>query len=411
MKRLITAVLVLILLFTFTAIAKTQTPSWPYFHGPKRDNISTETGLLKSWPTDGPKLLWKFSDCGLGYSGPAIVDGMIFTAGDFNDVEYVIALDTNGKELWRTPNGSSWTGSHPGSRTTPTYDKGVLYHMNPVGRIAALKARSGKEIWAIDLQEAFGAKFGIWAMSENLIVDGGLVFCLPGGEKALAAALDKKTGKVVWTNNDLDETAAYCTPAIVTYKGRRLLLTLSQRSLIGLDAKTGELLFSHPHITPHDQNITVPVFKDGHIFIASGHSGGGRLLKINDDVNSVEEVWFNEELDNCHGGIILQDGYLYGSACKKGGKGFFCVDMISGDVKYMGQIEKVSLTSADDNFYAITQKGLVFLIPCSSNEFKITCSFQLPMESNIPTFAHPVICGGKLYLRQDNNLYAFDIKE
>jgi len=127
--------------------------SWPYFHGPARDNISTETDLLKKWPAEGPKLLWRFSGCGHGYSGVSIADGMIFTAGDFGHVEKVIALDMAGRLLWEAPNGKSWNGPHPGSRTTPAYSDGVVYQMNPTGRLAAYEARSGKELWAVDLQE------------------------------------------------------------------------------------------------------------------------------------------------------------------------------------------------------------------------------------------------------------------
>lgn len=406
-----TAVLLLSLFAGLAAVyANERTSSWPNFHGPNRDNISEETGLLSKWPVEGPRLVWKFSRCGRGYSGVSLADGMIFTAGDFGDVEMVIALDMNGRQLWKSPNGKSWTGPQPGSRTTPTYSEGILYQMNPAGRLAAFRARSGKELWAVDLRERFGAKHGIWAMSENVIVEGDYVFCVPGGSKALVAALDKNTGETVWTNTELQETAAYCTPALVTHRGVDMLVTLTQKSVIGVNAKTGKLLWSHPHVTKYDQNITTPVFKDGHVFVASGHSGGARLVKIGGEGDSAKEIWWNEELDNCHGGVIFQDGYIYGSACKKGGKGFFCVDFLTGDVRYLKKMEKLSLTCADGMLYGLSQQGKVLLIAHGPDKFEIVSSFELPKPGKMPAFAHPVVCGRTLYLRQAENLFAYDIR-
>ena len=393
------------------AANRRQPASWPHFHGPGRDNISTETDLLPKWPAEGPKLVWRSSSCGHGYSGVSIADGMIFTAGDFGPAEKVIALDMAGLPLWESPNGKSWTGPHPGSRTTPAYNDGIVYQMNPTGRLAAWRARSGKELWAVDLQERFGAKYGIWAMAENVIVEGDHVYCVPGGSKALVAALDKKTGKTVWTNTELKETAAYCSPALVSYKGIDMLITLTQKSVIGVDIKTGKLLWSHPHVTKHDQNITTPVFDEGFIFVASGHSGGGRVVKINDQVNGVKEIWWNKELDNCHGGVIYQHGHIYGSACRQGGKGFFCVNLRTGKVQYLDKkLEKLSFTCADGMLYGISQKGMMFLIAHSPEQFEIAGSFQLPLDSRMPAFAHPVICDGKLYLRQNRNLSVYDIR-
>ncbi|MCH8120737.1 MAG: PQQ-like beta-propeller repeat protein [Planctomycetes bacterium] len=406
-----TAVLLLGLFLGLVAVkANERTSFWPNFHGPNRDNISRETGLLSRWPDGGPKLIWKFSGCGRGYSGVSLADGMILTAGDFNDVEMVIALDMNGCLLWKSPNGKSWTGPQPGSRTTPTYSEGVLYQMNPTGRLAAFHARSGEELWAVDLRERFGAKYGIWAMSENVIVEGDHVFCVPGGSKALVAALDKHTGETVWTNTGLQETAAYCTPALVTHEGVDTLVTLTQKSVIGVDARTGKLLWSHPHVTRRDQNITTPVFSDGYVFAASGHSGGGRLVKINGEDNSTEEIWWKEELDNCHGGVIFEDGYIYGSACRKGGKGFFCVEFLTGDIRYLKKMEKLSLTCADGMLYGLSQQGKVMLIEYGPDKFEIASSFELPKPGKMPAFAHPVVCGGRLYLRQGENLFAYDVR-
>lgn len=403
-------VLPVLLTIVFVGAAYAQQDSWPRFHGPRNDNISDDTGLLTEWPDDGPKMIWTRSDCGCGFSGVSIADGMIFTAGDFGDVEKVTALDMDGNPLWQSPNGKTWPGPYPGSRTTPTFDDGMLYHMNPTGRLAAYRARSGKEVWAVDLGDRFGARYGTWAMAENVIVEGDLVFCIPGGSKALATALNKKSGETVWTCNELDETAAYCSPVIATVNGTRQLLAVSQKSVISLDIQTGKLLWSHPHVAKHDQNITAPLVSGDLVFIASGHSAGGRLLKVNADSSGVEEVWWKEELDNCHGGVILLDGLIYGSACKAGGRGFFCVDFKTGAARYFDKsIEKLSLTAADGKLYGLTQRGEMLLIETDVKAPTIVSRFQVPKKGKDFAFAHPVICGGRLYARYSENLCVYDL--
>jgi len=385
-------------------------PWWPCFHGPERDNISRETGLLKEWPEEGPELLWKFTDCGEGFSGVSLADGKIFTAGDFGDVEKVLAFAMDGRLLWQTPNGESWTGPYPGSRTTPTFDDGMLYQMGPKGRLAAFRASSGEEVWVVDLVKEFGARYGIWSMTENVAVEGDLLFCIPGGSKALVVALNKKTGQTVWTNTALDETAAYCSPILVDHGGVRQLIALAQKSVIGVDIRTGKLLWSHFHITRHDQNVNAPVFSDGYVFTASGHSGGGRLLKLKSDSSGAEEVWWDEDLDNCHGSAMLVDGHLYGSACRSGGKGFFCAEFLTGQIRYREKMAKLSLTFAEGLIYALTQKGEVLLIKPRPDQFDVVSKFQTPADSRALAWAHPVVCGGRLYIRRGQVLYAYKIR-
>ncbi|MEW6355140.1 MAG: PQQ-binding-like beta-propeller repeat protein [Planctomycetota bacterium] len=388
-----------------------EAPSWPTFHGPNRDNISPETGLLKRWPEGGPPLLWKFSECGEGFSSVTIAEGMIFTSGDIGDDEVLIALSMEGEPLWKSPNGECWDGPYPGARATPTYDEGCLYHMGPNGRLASFDAKTGKERWAVDLPTVFGAKHGTWAFAENVNVEGDRVFCVPGGKKALVAALNKRTGKPVWVNSDLEERAGYCSPLIVKYKGARQLITLTQKSVIGVDIKRGKLLWSHPHVTPMDQNVTMPIFQDGYIFVASGHSAGGKLLQLGRGRHPVTELWCNKELDNCHGGVILLENRLYLSACKAGGKAFFCADLKTGKViKSDDSIDKLSLAYADGMLYGITEKGKTYLIAVKPDGFAVVSEFQLPKESRSPCFAHPVICGGRLYLRHGVNLYVYDVR-
>ena len=386
-------------------------PSWPEFHGAGRTNISSETGLLKRWPEGGPPLVWKFSECGTGYSGVAIAQGMIFTAGDFGPVEMLLAFDLDGKLLWKSPNGEAWGMASPGSRTTPTYDDGTLYQMNPTGRLAAFDAQSGKSLWAVDLKSEFEAKYGVWALAENVIVDGGKVLCMPGGPKGRVVALDKRTGKTLWANTEIEHSAAYCSPVIVTHAGVRQLITMTQQSVVGVDVETGKLVWSAPFVPTSPQNALTPVFQDGQLFVACGHSTGGTLMKIEPDARTASTVWHREDLDNCHGGAILVDGKLFGSGCRLGGKNFYCVDFLTGTtIKLDKTLGKVGITCADEMIYCLNHQGTMSLLAVTADGFDVVSQFNLKRKPANSYLAHPVVCGGRLYLRCDEDLYAYDIR-
>ena len=386
-------------------------PSWPEFHGPGRQNISPEKGLLKKWPDGGPRLEWKFSHCGQGFSGVAVAAGKIFTAGNCDDVETLLALSMDGRLLWKSPNGHAWHGPSPGSRTTPTYDDGALYQMTAGGRLAAFRADSGREIWAVDLPAVFEAKVGFWAFAENVIVDGDRVLCMPGGSKGRVVALDKRSGKTLWANTEIEYPAAYCSPTIVTYRGVRQLLTMTQKSVVGVDVQSGKLVWSAPFVPRSPQNALTPVFHDGYVFVACGHSSGGSLLKIDPDTRSAALVWHRKDLDNCHGGAIFLDGKLYGCGCRQGGKNFYCVDFLTGADRQMDKtLGKVGITCADGMLYLLNHRGRVSLLAITAKGFDIVSQFDLEKRPDNTYLAHPVVCGGRLYLRCDDDLYAYDIR-
>jgi outer membrane protein assembly factor BamB len=386
-------------------------PGWPEFHGPGRTNLSPEKGLLKKWPEGGPRLVWKNSQCGEGYSGVAIAEGMIFTAGDFDDVEMILALDMDGKLLWKSPNGAAWRGASPGSRTTPTYSDGALYQMNPDGRLAACEARSGKPLWAVDLKARFEGEHGIWAFAENVIVEGDKVLCMPGGPKGRVVALDKRTGKTVWANTRIEHSAAYCSPVVVTHGGARQLITMTQKSVVGVDVQSGELLWTFPFVPRSPQNALTPVYQDGYVFVACGHSSGGTVFKINPDSSGATQVWYRKDLDNCHGGAILTDGKLFGCGCRQGGKSFYCVDFLTGKTIQLDKtLGKVGISYADGMLYCLNHRGMMSLVAVTPEGFEIVSQFDLGKKPDNTYLAHPVICGGRMYLRCEQTLFAFDIR-
>jgi outer membrane protein assembly factor BamB len=386
-------------------------PGWPEFHGPGRVNVSTETGLLKKWPADGPRLIWKYSPCGQGYSGVSIAQGSIFSAGNFDDVETLVALGMDGRLLWKSPHGPAWHGPSPGARTTPTYDDGTLYQMTAAGRLGAFAADSGKLRWDVDLPDTFGAESGVWGFAENVIVEGGKVLCLPGGSKGRAVALDKHTGKVLWTNTEIDQKAAYCSPVVVAYGGHRQLITMTQKTVVGVDVESGKLLWSAPFVPRSPQNALTPVFHDGYVFVACGHSSGGSLFKIDLAGHGATLVWHRKDLDNCHGGAVLVEGNLYGCGCRQGGKSFYCVDFLSGATHQLDKtLGKVGITCAEGMLYCLNHRGRMFLLAMKPEGFEIVSQFDLDKKPDNSYLAHPVVCGGRLYLRCADDLYAYDIR-
>ena len=385
---------------------------WPTHHGgPERQNLSVETGLLSSWPEAGPPLVWQADQCGTGFSGVSIADGRIFTAGNFGATEMVTALDLDGRLLWRQPSGTAWRQASPGSRSTPTYHAGSVYMVNPQGLLTAFDAATGQVRWNVDLVERFEARWGVWGLSENLIVEDGRVLCMPGGFKGRVVALDSESGDTLWANTEIDYTAAYCSPTMVNHRGTRQWISMTQRSVVSLDPETGELLWTVPFPPRTPQNALTPLYHEDHLFVAAGHSTGGTLLKISDDSRSASVVWHRRELDNCHSGSILLDGKLFGAACRNGGRHFYCVDFLTGQpLQEDRTLGKVGLTSAEGMIYALGYRGVMSLLSVSERGFEIVSQFELPRQPPNTYLAHPVICDGRLYLRGDDRLWVFDIR-
>ena len=384
---------------------------WPTFHGPQRDNMVRETGLLKQWPPEGPPRLYKFSGCGKGYAAVSIANGLIFTSGDFGAEEMVLALDTEGRLQWKAPNGKAWKGPQPGARTTPTFDDGLVYHLGPHGRLAALEAASGKPVWSVDIAETFEASTRTWGYTENLLVVDDKVLCMPGGNKGRVVALDKKTGRTLWANTEITDRAAYSSPILATHGGARQFITLARSTVLGVDVDSGRLLWSHEHESTCDQNVTSPIYHQGRVFVSSGHRAGARVVELSPDSRRAAQLWFGTRLDNCHGGVVLRDGYLYGSGCRLYNKGLLCVEFATGRVVYQAkEIGKVSLTHAEGLLYCFDNDGEMLLVKATPEAATVVSRFKLPRQGADPALTHPVVCGGRLYLRDLDELFVYDIR-
>lgn len=385
---------------------------WPAFHGPKRDNLSGETGLLRQWPQDGPPLLWKSTNCGKGYSAVSVADGSLFLSGDFGDQEFVLALDMQGRLRWKTPHGKAWKGAQPGARTTPTYDNGRVYHLGPHGSLSAFDAQTGRAIWTVDICERFESSVRTWGYTENLLIDGDRLLLMPGGTKGRVVALDKSTGRTLWANTEISDRAAYSSPIVAEHGGVRQFIALARSTVLGVDVKTGQLLWSHEHESTCDQNVTSPIYHDGRVFVTSGHRAGARVVQLSPDGKKAEQVWFGTRLDNCHGGVVLLNGHLYGSGCRLYNKGLLCVEFATGKVRYQAkEIGKVSVTHADGLLYCYDNDGEMLLVNATPEAASIVSRFKVPRaETTEHTLTHPVVCEGRLYLRHLDELFAYDIR-
>ena len=403
-----------LLVTTLLAAAPGVTGDWPQFHGPKRNNISAETGLLKRWPEAGPKLLWTARGLGHGFSSISVKGDRLFTAGNIGDHTVVTAMDLTGKRQWQTRCGRAWTrrGLHPGTRGTPTLDGDRLYYETPLGEVVCLEAASGKKLWGLNILRRFGGKNIRWALSESLLVDGDRLICSPGGPEAGVVALDKRTGKVVWRCKTGDQ-AGYASPVLAEYKRLRMILTLTLKAMIGVNAETGKLLWRVEHLSYADENILRPIYHDGHVFVSTV-AAGSRKWKINVEgkTASVEEVWKSKQMDNHHGGVVLLDGHLYGSSCAFNRNKWICLNWRSGKTLYVADgVGKGSLTVANGMLFILGERGSMGLVLASPEAHTVVSRFELPEGGRGRWWAHPVVCGGRLYLRHGEFLYAYEVKE
>jgi outer membrane protein assembly factor BamB len=385
---------------------------WPQFHGPNRDNISSETGLQKEWSADGPTLLWTAHGLGHGYSSVSMADGRMYTAGNIDGATVITALDMDGKPLWTFKNGPAWEGAHEGTRGTPTIDGDRVYHENPLGDVVCVEARTGRPLWTVNILKAFGSKNIRWALAESLLVDGDRVICCPGGPEACIAALDKMTGKTVWTAKGTGELAGYASPTLFQQDGLRIVVTLNAKAMIGVNADTGELLWRVKHTSLFDENVLQPIYHDGCLFVSSLGNGSVKWkVRVVGNQASVEELWRSKQLDNHHGGVVLVDGHLYGSSALYNLARWICLDWETGEMKYSSRgVGKGSLTYADGMLYTLSKRSKMGLVAATPAGHEVISEFRIPRGGEGPTWAHPVVCGGRLYIRHGEFLYAYDVK-
>lgn len=389
-------------------------PGWPQWRGKRRDGISEEAGLLGSWPPGGPPLLWTASELGRGWASPIVVGDRVYVPGDVGEQLVIFAFDTSGKLLWKTTNGRAWLGSYPGCRASCAYSEGRLYHCNAYGRVACFDSQSGKELWAVSILETFGGREIPWGISECLLVYQDRVILTPGGRRALMAALDKKTGRTLWTTPPIapDDFVSHSSPIIFRFGGRVVVANCSAAYGFGVDADTGELLWTVPLRNQFDTNVSTPIFGDGRIFYVTPYTQLGRQYRLaTASEKFVAELVWTHPVDTVTGSGVLVDGVLWIGGYRRP-KWWFAIDWQTGrTLAETKQLTTGAAVYADKRLYVLDESGKVALIDPSRKQFDFAGEFQLPCGKVRDAWAHPVICDGRLYLRHHAAMWCYDIRQ
>lgn len=409
--------------------APDRSAEWPQWRGPNRDGISKASGLLTQWPEAGPPLAWKASGLGGGFSSLAITGGRIYTLGDRDGAQQVIALSgTDGKVLWTARVGPVWDDQYGGPRSTPTVDGGRIYALGSDGDLVAVEAASGKEVWRKNLERDFGGQvMSRWKWSESPLVDGDRLIVTPGSPQALLVALDKKTGKEIWRAKAADlgpkgkDGAGYAAAVISNGGGVKQYVQLTGRGLVGVRASDGKLLWSYNKVANDVANIPTPVIKGDYVFTSTGYQTGSALLKLAKagDGVTAQEVYFlpAKSFQNHHGGFVLLGDHIY--AGHGHNRGYpICLEMATGKIAWGGEVDETkgpgtgsaAVTAADGHLYFRYQNGKMALIEATPQGYREKGSFDIPGVDK-PSWSHPVVLDGKLYLREQDNLYVYDVRK
>jgi outer membrane protein assembly factor BamB len=404
-----TCAAIMLLCFSFTAAAQSAAGDWPQWRGPNRDGISAETGLLKQWPTEGPPLVWKATGAGRGYSSVAIAGGRLYTLGLRGEREYVLAFDiATGKEVWATAHGGAYRDSRgDGPRGTPTVEGDRLYALGGNGDLSCMETRTGRIVWAMNILKKFGGENIGWGISESPLVIGDRVLVNAGGPGASIVALNKRDGSVLWKTQS--DKAGYSSAIPLQVGGKTQVVFFTQERALGLDPNDGKVLWEYSRPSNNVANVATPVVRGNRVWISSDYGTGGGLVEIKAGTGGVtaSEVYFTREMRNHHSSSVLVGDYLYGFS-----SGILtAMRFDTGEVAWRDRsVGKGSLVYADGHLYCLSENGVVGLVEATPAGYREKGRFRIQQES-LPTWAHPVISGGRLYIRDQDTIYAFDVRQ
>ena len=402
--------------YVSTASGAAAPGDWPQWRGPNRDGISPETDLLTSWPAGGPEQLWVYDNAGLGYAGPSIVGGTLYTLGVREDdaQEYAIALNAEtGEELWTTTIGRIYTNNWgDGPRSTPTVAGDKLVVLGANGDLVCLRRDDGSEIWSKSLTRDFGGDVPQWGYCESPLVDGDRVVVSPGGRSGAIVALDLATGNEQWRATDVTDGAQYSSVIAVDHNDTRQYIQLFMNNLVGVEAETGELLWQ-TEFPGRTAVIPTPIFHDGHVYVTAGYGVGCKMIRL-DPGHQVVEVYSNNVMVNHHGGVVLIDGYLYGHS---DGGGWTCQNFLTGERVWSegNAVRKGAVHSAGGMLYCLDEtNGDVVLAEASPNGWNERGRFRIEPQTELrkPSgriWTHPVVSNGRLYLRDQELIICYDV--
>ncbi len=395
-----------------------QGADFPQWRGLLRDGHSPETGLLQEWPKDGPKLLWQAKEVGAGYSTPAVLGERIYLLGNEGAEESVIALSAkDGSRVWSAKLGKvghpEQNPSYPGARSTPTVDGKFLFALGSDGDLVCLEVAQGKEVWRKHLRNDFGGKYGEWAYSESPLVDGDKLICTPGGTNATLMALNKKNGEVIWKcavpgGSD----ASYSSVILAEFSKVKQYVQFLATGLVGVDAKTGKVLWRYEKTAKGSPAVILtPLVADGMIYSGAFRATSAMVKPVlKDGTFAVEEIYSGNKLPIGLGGIVKVGDSFYGSSSQSA----MCVDFKTGTVKWEERaIGPCSWLVADKRVYLHAESGEVALLEPSAEAYREKGRFSPsnpPARGQAKAWAYPVVANGRLYIREQNSLWCYDVK-
>lgn len=414
------------LTFVITACCCLTLQAQPFqgWRGENRDGVYHETGLLKTWPANGPQLLWETNDAGKGYSSPVVVGDKIYVTALNEDGEKEVfsAYSLDGKKLYSVPYGTPWKESFSDNRSTPTIVGNKAYAISGMGEIVCFNTTDGSIVWSVDGNTQFGKKPGIWGTSESPLVFDNKVIYTPGGDKTTMVALDAATGKTVWQTKSLGDHSCYVSPLLITHNGKKQIVGMTGLSIIGVNPQNGDIQWQFKDWAiskkvESDGKIcaNTPIFKDGRLFVSNGYDQGSIMLQLNNDATGVTLLWENNDLDTHMGGQVLVNGIIYGSNWINNGQGdWVAVDWNTGATRYNTRWEggksKGVVITADGMLYCYDERrGAMALVNANPEKFDVVSEFLIN-KGDGPHWAHPVIKNGILYVRHGNGLMAYKIK-
>ncbi|WP_319501571.1 PQQ-binding-like beta-propeller repeat protein [uncultured Draconibacterium sp.] len=405
-----------LLIAAFALSLSAQVTQW---RGPNRDGHFPETGLLKEWPAEGPELVMQVEKIGKGYSSAIAEGDMIYTSGMIDTLDYLTAINPDGSFKYQVPYGRSWNQSFPDTRSTPVIDGDRIYVQSGTGRVACLNKETGEEIWAVEADKKYETEYHIWGNSETPLVVDNLVICTPAGSKTSVVAFDKMTGDLVWQSESVGGARAYASATVYEFNGHRYIMAVTGKELLALVPETGEIAWHYKYFDPEkwDQPngliwTNTPVFKDNRIFITMGYDYPAVMLELDSTGTSVSEKFVDHTFDNHHHGVILHDGYLYGSNWFDNKRGrWICMNWDSGEIKYVADWDtKGSIIMADGLLYCYNERGNVGLVKPDPDGFEVISQFKIT-EGAGPHWAHPFISDKKLFIRHGDALMVYNIAE
>lgn len=378
------------------------------WRGPSGNGIYPESGLMKQWPADGPDIIWTYEQLGQGHSSAIVANEAVYATGMIEGTGYLFKFDLSGNLIYKQAYGPEFAESYNGPRGTPVIVGTKIYLESGNGVLYCLNEVDGENVWSKDLFREFDGSNIRWGVNETPVVDGRIIYATPGGSKNNVVALNRFTGDLIWASKGVGELSAYCTPRLINHNGRKILVTHTASHLIGIDAASGKLLWSHKHPNRYSVHPNTPLYHEGEIFYFSGYGQGGGKVKLNEDGTSVSRVWENKEVDSRMGGAVLVDGYLYASGDSN--REWRCLDWESGKEMYASTaIAKGAVIYADGMLYCYSERGELALVKADPSGFNVVSKTKVSLGSE-QHWAHPVIYDGVLYVRHGQALIAYKIK-